>query len=272
MNTTPASTGDTPAADTPGLPALLAVARPAAGGFVAAVPPSWRQGRTAYGGLSAALALEAALRRFPDLPPLRCAQVAFIGPLAGAVTVTAELLRRGRTAAYVQADVRGEDGSLGLRALFAFMAPQPSHIDLPPPRADLPAPETLPAFDPPVAFVAFTQNFEFRGREMTAGDPRLANWARLRERDGLHPAVELLAVGDVLPPAAMALFTRPGPISSMTWTLNLLTPELSARDGWWWTTAQAESAQGGSSSQRMAIWNADGVQVASASQSVAVFA
>ena len=38
--------------------------------FTIAVPSDWLQGRTAYGGLSAALCLEASLRTFTDLPPL----------------------------------------------------------------------------------------------------------------------------------------------------------------------------------------------------------
>jgi acyl-CoA thioesterase len=100
---------------------ILAAAEPIEGGFRARVPSGWMQGRTAYGGLSAALALEAAMRAEADLPPLRSAQIAFIGPLAGDVTVTATRLRRGRNAAFVQADVASEAG-IGLRATFVFMA------------------------------------------------------------------------------------------------------------------------------------------------------
>ena len=39
----------------------------------------WMQGRTLYGGASALVAYTAATRAFPDLPPLRAAQVAFVG-------------------------------------------------------------------------------------------------------------------------------------------------------------------------------------------------
>ena len=59
------------------------------------IPPSWHQGRTAYGGLSAALAYQAAKLAEADLPPLQSAQIAFAGPLAGEVTITASTLRRG---------------------------------------------------------------------------------------------------------------------------------------------------------------------------------
>ena len=64
------------------LPAILAAARPTADGFVATIPAEWMQGRTSYGGLSSALALEAARKLADDLPPLRSATVNFVGPLA----------------------------------------------------------------------------------------------------------------------------------------------------------------------------------------------
>jgi len=43
---------------------------------------SWLQGRTLYGGASALIAYTAAIRAFPDLPPLRAAQVAFVAPVS----------------------------------------------------------------------------------------------------------------------------------------------------------------------------------------------
>lgn len=108
---------------------ILAAATPVEGGFRATIPSGWLQGRTAYGGLSSALALHAAQGSDADLPPLRSAQISFIGPLSGEVTVTATRLRRGRNAAFVQADIVSEAG-LGFRATFVFMADQQSRIAL----------------------------------------------------------------------------------------------------------------------------------------------
>ncbi len=71
------------------LPEILAAARPIDGGFAATIPADWMQGRTTYGGLSAALALVAAQQLADDLPPLRSATVNFVGPLAGDVEVRA---------------------------------------------------------------------------------------------------------------------------------------------------------------------------------------
>ncbi len=108
---------------------ILAAGMPIEGGFRTMIPADWLQGRTSYGGLSSALALHAAQGVEPDLPPLRSAQIAFIGPLSGEVSITATRLRRGRNAAFIQADIVSDVG-LGYRATFVFMSDQPSRIEL----------------------------------------------------------------------------------------------------------------------------------------------
>jgi acyl-CoA thioesterase len=251
---------------------ILAAAIPGESGFRATVPADWLQGRTTYGGLSAALALHAAQGIEPDLPPLRSAQVAFIGPLAGAVTVTATKLRRGRTAAFIQADVVSEAG-LGLRATFVFMADQPSRIDLAGRLTSTlrpPAPDAK-VYTGPDEF--FTGNFNFLDlKDEAKGEAEWLRWARLRDHDGLDPMVQLMAVGDALPPAAFKLLGKEfAPISSLTWIVNLLTPAPTTRDGWWLLSATSDHARHGCSSQIMTMWNADGEPMAQGMQSVAIF-
>ena len=58
---------------------ILAAAETGENTLTADLPDTWMQGRTAYGGLTAAIALEAAMRSQADLPPLRSAQTAFVG-------------------------------------------------------------------------------------------------------------------------------------------------------------------------------------------------
>lgn len=237
-----------------------------------AIPADWMQGRTAYGGLSAALALQAALEAEPDLPPLRSAQVAFVGPLAGEVTVTATRLRRGRNAAFIQSDVASEAG-LGLRATFVFMAPLPSAVahdaatraTLAPPAPD------AELYTGPDEF--FTGNFNFLDLKHAAPGPaEWLRWARLRDRAGLHPFVELMAIGDALPPAAFKLLAdRNAPLSSLNWQINFQTADPTTQDGWWLLHASADTAHHGYSTQRMQIWNAAGEPVAEAMQGVAIF-
>ncbi|MBR0551421.1 thioesterase family protein [Stakelama marina] len=240
-------------------------------GFTTAIPADWMQGRTAYGGLSAALALDAAKQIESDLPPLRSAQIAFIGPLAGKVTVEASKLRRGRNAAFIQADVTSEAG-LGLRATFCFMAALSSAIrhDATPRAPITPPGKGAKIYTGPDEF--FTGNFNFVDTKDGLDAAEWLRWGRLRARDGLDPTTELIAVADGLPPAAFKLAEqKQTPLSSLTWIINLLTPEPTTRDGWWLLSAKTDSAHDGYSSQRMALWNADGEQVAEAMQGVAIF-
>lgn len=252
------------------LPAMLAQARRTETGFATEIPPNWLQGRTAYGGLSTALALAAAKRIEPDLPPLRSAQVAFVGPLAGPVSVTATKLRRGRNAAFIQADVTSEAG-LGLRTTFVFMAALQSAIDHDatalaqhmPPAADAQLYTGPPDF--------FTANFNFYDLKDAAGPTEWLRWGRLIDREGLDPEVELMALGDALPPAAFKLFEKMTPLSSLTWIVNILQPRAATQDGWWLLEAETDRAREGYSSQSMRMWNADGALVAEGMQGVAIF-
>jgi acyl-CoA thioesterase len=254
-----------------GLPQVLASMARHGDAWRATIPDNWMQGRTSYGGLSAALALHAAQTSDTGLPPLRSAQIAFIGPLAGEVTVRPTRLRRGRNAAFVQVDVEGEAG-LGLRATFVFMGAVASTIDH--------ATDTAPDFARPtpgqqsyfgLPQVPFTQNFEYVDKREGLAPAEWLRWERLRDRSGLDPMVELIAVADCLPPAALKLASGFAPLSSMTWLINLLVPEPATTDGWWMVQARADHARGGCSSQTMRMWNADGVAVAEQMQSVAIF-
>ncbi len=235
----------------------------------AVIGNNWLQGRTAYGGASAALALLSAKAACADLPSLRSAQIAFVGPLSGEVETMATLLRRGKNSAFIGVDVRGAEG-VGLRALFLFMASRTStirHGDL---SITLPSAPEVEVIDGSSIGPGFLQQFEFA----KAGDPAIGNWlrwVRLKDRTDLDPEVELVAIADALPPAAMSVATQWGPVSTTTWQLNLVSGAPATRDGWWLLGAELLHAADGNSSQNMTIWNRDGAAVGTATQSVALF-
>lgn len=255
------------------LPQALAARRPIEGGFAAEIPAAWMQGRTSYGGFSAALALEAARGLADDLPPLRSAQVSFVGPLAGEVEVRARLLRRGKNASWISAEVTSEAG-VGLTATFVFMGAVEQSVlhlhEVPMPSEVIPPDQAAPL--PERAGPSFAPNFDrrFALPQSSHRKPEICWWVRLKEAEGLDPMVSLLLTADMLPPGVMPL-TGPVPISSMTWLVNLLTPLPQTRDGWWLLRSAGNYAEKGCSSQDMAIWNADGAAVAVGMQSIAVF-
>jgi acyl-CoA thioesterase len=238
------------------------------GEFLTRFDDNWLQGRTVYGGASAAIALVAIKTEFSDLPPLRSMQIAFAGPLAHEVRASPRLLRRGKNSAFVSCDMIGSEG-IGLRALFLFMAPRAStiaHTDLAAPPHD--GPDTAP-IDPAKLAQGFLTNFDLA----VAGkrENGFLRWARLRDRQGIDAETELVAIADALPPAAMALAASWGPVSTTTWQLNLVTDDPTTRDGWWLLGAETLHTRDGASSQTMTIWNRDGKAVATATQSVALF-
>lgn len=235
---------------------------------------SWMQGRTLYGGASAVLAYTAAIRAFPDLPPLRAAQIGFVGPVGETIELRREIVRRGRNVAQVRSEIWCE-GQCALTAFWLFGASREANAEhQAAPVAAMPAPpeESEPAttgFVP--AFIA--ENFELcrAQAERGPGAPVVRRWARLTDRGVLDPVSELILVGDVLPPGAMRAMERPGPISSINWSFNLLDTSPATRDGWWLSENASQQASEGYSSERLRLWNSAGRQVLDGMQCVAVF-
>ena len=79
----------------------------------------WMQGRTLYGGASALVGYTAAIRAFPDLPPLRAAQIGFVAPVGEEIELSAEIVRQGRNVTQVRSEVRNEKG-VALTAFWLF--------------------------------------------------------------------------------------------------------------------------------------------------------
>lgn len=258
-----------------GLPETLAEASFGGGSLRFTVAEDWHQGRTAYGGFSAALALWAAQRAGgEDLPPLRSAQVSFVGPLHGAIEVTARVLRRGKNATWISAEVLRE-GEVGLAATFVFMRPIASVVTI----DERPTPAGLIPFESarPVPLdrsPVFLQNhFEARFALPRGDGPTRETcwWMRLRDHDGLDPMVHLMACADASPPAVLPFLPPKAPISSMTWQCNLLHPAPVTREGWWLLRISSDFSHEGGASDLIDLWTAEGVPVMASMQSVAVF-
>lgn len=237
-------------------------------------PPSWSQGRTLYGGMTAALAWAAATRTFPDLPQLRSVQAAFVGPAAGRLSLAPAVLRRGKSATTVGVDVHGEAG-LAARLTFFCGAPRPSKVEhqrMAPPQA--PPPDELPAVLKAGQGPTFAANYDIRhvsgGLPFSGGPPEFAMWARMREAGGADLLVSLLALADVLPPAAMPVFPEFGVISTLAWSFDLdRLPE--EETAWYLCRATAESTADGYSRQAMEVWDDAGRRLLAGRQTVAIF-
>lgn len=237
----------------------------------------WMQGRTAYGGISAALALDAVMRDHPGEAPLRTAQVSFVGPVGGNCTVTTRLLRQSKSSRFAAADLVSESG-YGTNGLFTFMKGRESHID----HRHISAPDVsdpgmlLPVPEHPMR-PPFTRKFDMRpqrgpgfGHGLDKGE--IITWVRWVDEPQCDPHIAMLALADALPPAAMPLFRQFGPVSSSTWMQHFLTDHPRTEDGWWLLMSQTRQVANGFSAQSMYIWNSERELVSVGGQGVALYA
>ena len=241
------------------------------------IPESWMQGRTTYGGLTAALSFQGALGLVDDIP-IRSAQVAFVGPVGGDVKIVPKLLRRGKNTAFVSVDIVGETG-IAAQSIFAFGARRDSSLhfdDMPKP--DSRAPEEIESFFASgMPRPGFSQNFDMLlatgGRPISGSKEKSVGlWMRHVDPEAPQDATAILAIGDAPPPAAMSMLAVPSRISSMTWMAEFMTDEISTdANGWYFAQHTAQLAKDGYSSQSMRLWNRDGEPILVGRQTIAVF-
>lgn len=234
----------------------------------------WMQGRTLYGGASALVAFTMARRAFPGLPPLRAAQIGYVAPVGEDIELTAQIVRQGRNVTQVRSEILCE-GKTALTALWIFAAEREANAIHPSEKpADWPgAPEeNAPAMQGKGP--AFIQSkFELRyGQDKDADNgATIRRWARLTEDHDLDPVSKLVLMGDVMPPGAMRIMQRMGPISSINWSFNVLDPHTCSQGGWYLAENASQHAGAGYSSERLRMWDSEGRQVIDGLQCVAVF-
>ena len=240
------------------------------------LPDNWKQGRTAYGGLSAGLLLARARGDHPDLPALRSALVNFTGPVTESPDISTELLRQGRnvTTVYARANV---DGRAACTGTFSFGATRESHVSVDYPAPASPPPEACEDFkEKDARFIPpFLQHFDTRlieGTRPMRGGTRgyMRIWARHADPGSRDGDVSLLCLADILPPSTFPIMTKLGPVSSMTWICNFLREPVTT-DGWYMLEAELTAARDGYCSQVMRIWNINGDLIADGMQSIAIF-
>lgn len=239
---------------------------------------NWAQGRTAYGGYSSALLLDAALRGHDALPPLRSALINFTGPISEDPLISAEVLRQGRNVSTVNARATTA-GKVVAQGTFSFGKAQSSHVTYETPAPEAKAPEDTEHFFPPSmkrSPARFFENFDSRliagNRPFAGADHGYSRlWVRHKDESVRNNVTGLMCLADALPPAVFTMCTSLGPNSSMTWICNFLTDTYDTEDGWWMMESTLSEARDGYSSQVMRIWNSEGQLVVEGMQSVIIF-
>ncbi len=248
------------------------------------VSEDWLQGRTAFGGLTSALGVQA----MRDVPAhdsaagfsLRALQTSFVGPLgAGPASVEALLLRGGKNVRQIQATVR-QHGGVAAVMLGVFAKDRESSMQTVRPLRPAPShdPQTLPR-RPYVAEAepAFIRHFDMRwddGPMPGSSSAGLSTRIHMRmiDGEGLDDDIASVVMADVSPTPASGQFRRRAPASSISWALELRPLRCKpAADGWWRADNDSLVVEGGYVNHAARLWAPSGELAALAYQVVALY-
>lgn len=243
--------------------------------------PTWAQGRALFGGLTGALML-AKLQHFIGEPRrLRSMTVSFVAPIdtAGEISLHPSILRVGK---YVlQGEVKMyQNGEVQAVLLASFgearetTAQQRNRKN----RPSLPPAEQIAALQvPPHLVPAFMQHTDIR---WAYGSPPFSGaefadyggYMRLKNQTGKFELAHLVTLGDAFPPSICALLKQPAPLSSLTWTLELIesldNPNM---EDFWQYDVQTDFAAEGYAHNLAHIWDKHGRLVAISRQTMTAF-
>ena len=252
--------------------------------FITQFYPEWSQGRTSFGGFTAAQALQALRLGCEAELPLRSMMVNFIsaaGP--GTIEIQCEQLHRGKSSTWAEARV-SQAGKLIATVTVFFGKSRDSAITVDAPqRPEAPSPEQAPEMmgdNNPLAPI-FTRNYQMRfalgqAPVSASADSQQGVWMRYRNREEPLGEAQLVAMLDLPPPAVMQMFTEPKPISSISWHIEFLDhlndPHSDAYRGWWFMHSSAKACADGYSQEHSTLFTPSGRAIAMSQQTVAVYA
>ena len=248
-----------------------------AGSTSLVVGEDWLQGRSAFGGLQAALAVIAMRSLVPAGLPLRTLQTTFIAPVPpDRALAQARVLRVGKSATQVEARLLQGAEVLAI-VIGVFGSARPSTIARSPsmPSVDATQAISLPCAEGSAA-PSFTWHFAARwihGGLPFTGNPSSASVVELDLIDsGPMSEAHLIAIADFIPPVALSMLDRPTPGASMTWMLEVVRERYDDQrlDGGR-VDAQMLAAASSYTSQSTLIFAPDGKLAATSHQSMVVF-
>lgn len=242
----------------------------------ASISEDWLQGRSAFGGLQAALVLRTMRGLVPTEIPLRSLQVTFVAPIpAGSVRIVTKLLRQGKSVTQIEARLMDGDATACL-VIGVFGAARESKLRLLPTQPiveAMPQPHVLRYV--PGLLPQFTQHFDARwllGDIPFSGSTKTAQVVEVGLKDeGLVDEAQVVAFADFIPPVALSMLDQPAPGSSLTWMLELFADSRGLPLQGWRIDAQLQAAQDGYTSQQVMLWGPDGQPIALSRQSMVIF-
>ena len=250
--------------------------------FTGTIPDAWLQGRTAFGGLIAAIGLRALRALVGDERPPLTVDTAFLAPLGpGPARAFVTILRAGRHVTQAEARIV-QDTSERARVSGVFGQARPSKLEVPAARA---APSSAPerAFDftrgvpggpVPKNIPRFVQNMELRwceGSPPFSGGAEAVTGGYCRHRTRASGVEALLALLDAWPAPTLALASRPLVASSVRWVAHVVEDMSLQADEYCWLRSRTVHAGGGYTTMIADLHGPDGRLLLWGEQLVAIF-
>ncbi len=249
------------------------------------VPAHWAQGRTVYGGLTAAMIYQrmqqvVKQQHADELRPIRFLNLSFIAPLMveEALSIEVEMLRSGRSATQLIAHVK-QQGKTCVIAQACFGIKRQSKIQL---TDQHPLDMPLPAkanFIPQVPKVVpkFLRHFDINLQDgrfpfMHSKKSHLKGWMRFKHTPQAFNDAHLIALIDAWPSTVLQQLKLPAAASTMNWNLEFTqSAALPHPDEWLAYQAHTAHAADGYVFGDAHVWNAQGQLLVLSRQTVGVF-
>ncbi|ATC97040.1 thioesterase family protein [Pseudoalteromonas tunicata] len=243
-------------------------------------PSNWCQGRTAFGGLSAALLLQAAKKKLTDNFRLLSMSTNFVGPLLAEqdFTIEIEVLRLGKNSCQILAKaIQNEQVCVIAQLCFAknrasnLAVNNSDIISLGKPNKDhVIGHQTgiTPEFFQHIDLNPQQGAMPFSG----ATSHNLGGWMKFKHAPAHLSPSHILALTDSWPPTMLQMFKMPAPASSMSWYIEFLVEPKLNNDAWIGFEAITHHSSDGYAIEDAKIWSEDGQLLALSRQTVAIFA
>lgn len=245
------------------------------------VPNHWGQGRTVFGGLSAALLYQAMRNDLAPEREMRAFNVQFIGPLNAdePFTMEVEHLRDGKNVTQLQARIYQHE-RVSVQAMAAFgqhreskirVAARNKDVSSPPEKAMwVPqVPKVIPKFHRHIDWKIDNGGIPFTG----SSSADYGGWMRFSEPPTAITDAHIIALIDIWPPTILQMLRWPAPASTMTWNVEFIHPHpvISPQDWLAYECVTRQAAEGYGHTEAT-IYAQDGTPIALSRQCVTVFA
>lgn len=239
---------------------------------------NWAQGRSAFGGISAAFAVTGMRKLLDSEQPLRSLMVSFMAPLPpGELSVDAKIQRQGKNVTQCSAQVI-TDGTSCLQAMAVFGNPRDAYR-APTLITASPAPrEEGITFDSHSdklpRFLKYFDGCWLDGGMPFSGEfkPFLKMWVRHKSELSAFPVEKIVTIADIPPPVILSHFKQPSvPSSSLSWSLEFVVPPENIRGEWFYLEFNTEAAADGYTQQSGKIFDETGRLCALSRQCMAYF-